>query len=185
MKVLRDRYLAERLAFAVLIACGMGPEAIAVPACNNIIASQSPTENYNCSCLASTNGIARLTAGIFPLSRKIIVPRGSKLIGRGGDHEASTIAAAPFSTQSWGNALLQRYPNNNVLEISDENTVQDLSLTGDGQLHADCCTTVVAIVGSRYLLNNVDIFDLEPQARRLPQNPSGGKPAGCFSPQRY
>jgi hypothetical protein len=108
------------------------------------------------------------------------MPRGSQLIGKSGDHGASTIAAAPFSTQPWGNALPQRYPNNNVLEVSDDNTVQDLSLTGDGQLHADCCTTVVAIVGSRSVLNNVEIFDLDPQARRLPLNPSGGKPAGVY-----
>lgn len=177
LRALRRKSFATTVALAV---CSFGGQALAASTCNDIAASRNPAENYAniYACLAAPAGVAQLDAGIFPLSRKITMPNGSKLVGIGADHKGATLSASPDSNQPWGDALAQRYPDNTVLEVSDDNVVEALRVTGNGQLHIDCCTSVVVICGSQSRLHDVEIVDLDPANGQLPQESIGGRPVG-------
>jgi Right handed beta helix region len=183
IKPVRQSAHIARLVRAVSSAaayCMMAYAASAAGACNQIAPSQRPVENYNTikQCLASSDGIAKLAEGIFQISQKITMPPKSKLFGAGKDKSIIVAARSPGGPAR--DSANQLYPSNSVLETTDDNVVDQLALTGNSLLHEDCCTSVVAITGSRSRLTNLEIFDLDPATMKVRQGAEHGKATGIY-----
>ncbi len=167
-------------AFSAAAYCLIVHAASAAEPCDKIAPSQSATENYNTikQCLASSDGIAKLDEGLFRISQKITMPPKSKLFG--ASKETSVIAPAEPAPRLERQAAGQAYPNNVILETTNDNVVDRLALTGNGRLHEDCCTSVVAITGSRSRLTNLEIYDLDPITKRARTEAERGKSVGIY-----
>jgi hypothetical protein len=131
----------------------LGARAQAVPSCANLLPDPDPSRNFGTimACLSGPEASAHLGPGAFPISRKIKIPENASLVGAGPD--ATKIAAG------------EGFHDNSLLEASGGDTVESLSLAGQGRLTSTCCTTVVSITGSGSKLRRLEVTDGDARSR--------------------